>query len=59
MKAIKNYRSSIEIDKLFAHLQQVLMQHGAKQITFDYGSDGKFMVWRSMSYVRRGSVLFV
>lgn len=41
MKAIRNYRSSIDIDKLFAHLQQVLVKHGAKQITFDYGTDGK------------------
>jgi hypothetical protein len=41
MKAIKNYRSSIEISKIFEHLQQVLVKHGAKQITFDYGTDGK------------------
>lgn len=41
MKAIKNYRSSIEISKIFEQLQQVLVKHGARQITFDYGQDGK------------------
>jgi hypothetical protein len=41
MKAIKNYRSAIAINKIFEQLQQVLVKHGAKQITFDYGQDGK------------------
>ena len=41
MKAIKNYRSTIAINKIFEQLQLVLVKHGAKQITFDYGQDGK------------------
>jgi hypothetical protein len=41
MKAIKNYRSRIAIHEIFEQLQQVLVKHGAKQITFDYGTDGK------------------
>jgi hypothetical protein len=41
MKAIKNYRSTLEINKIFEYIQQVLVMHGANQITFDYGTDGK------------------
>ena len=29
------------IDRIFAELQQTLGTHGAKQISFDYGDDGK------------------
>lgn len=39
--AIKNYTSDKPIDRIFAELQQTLGQHGAKQISFDYGDDGK------------------
>jgi hypothetical protein len=39
--AIKNYTSDIPIEKIFAELQQTLGTHGAKQISFDYGDDGK------------------
>ena len=39
--AIKNYTSDIPIERIFAELQQTLGTHGAKQISFDYGDDGK------------------
>ena len=39
--AIKNYASDKPIDRIFAELQQTLGAHGAKQISFDYGDDGK------------------
>ena len=39
--AIKNYTSDKPIDRIFAELQQTLGTHGAKQISFDYGDDGK------------------
>jgi len=39
--AIKNYASDKPIDRIFAELQQTLGTHGAKQISFDYGDDGK------------------
>ena len=39
--AIKNYTSDKPIDRIFAELQQTLATHGAKQISFDYGDDGK------------------
>ena len=39
--AIKNYTSDIPIERIFAELQQALGTHGAKQISFDYGDDGK------------------
>ncbi len=39
--AIKNYASEISIERIFAELQQTLGMHGAKQISFDYGDDGK------------------
>jgi hypothetical protein len=39
--AIKNYTSDKPIDRIFAELQQTLGTHGAKQIAFDYGDDGK------------------
>ena len=38
---IKNYTSDIPIERIFAELQQALGTHGAKQISFDYGDDGK------------------
>jgi hypothetical protein len=38
---IKNYTSDKPIEKIFAELQQTLGMHGAKQISFDYGDDGK------------------
>lgn len=38
---IKNYTSDKPIDRIFAELQQTLGTHGAKQISFDYGDDGK------------------
>ncbi len=40
-KAIKNYTSDKPIDRIFAELQQTLAAHGAKQIAYDYGDDGK------------------
>ena len=39
--AIKNYTSDKPIDRIFAELQQTLGSHGAKQISYDYGDDGK------------------
>jgi hypothetical protein len=39
--AIKNYASDKSIDSIFAELQQTLATHGAKQISYDYGDDGK------------------
>ena len=39
--AIKNYASEIPVERIFAELQQTLATHGAKQISFDYGDDGK------------------
>lgn len=39
--AIKNYASEKPIKRIFAELQQTLGTHGAKQISFDYGDDGK------------------
>jgi hypothetical protein len=39
--AIKNYTSDKPIDRIFAELQQTLGMHGAKQISYDYGDDGK------------------
>lgn len=39
--AIKNYTSDIPVEKIFTELQQALGTHGAKQISFDYGDDGK------------------
>ena len=39
--AIKNYTSDKPIDSIFAELQQTLATHGAKQISYDYGDDGK------------------
>ena len=38
---IKNYTSDKPIERIFAELQQTLGTHGAKQISFDYGDDGK------------------
>jgi hypothetical protein len=39
--AIKNYTSDKSLEKIFAELQQTLAVHGAKQISYDYGDDGK------------------
>jgi hypothetical protein len=39
--AIKNYTSEKSVEKIFTELQQTLGTHGAKQISFDYGDDGK------------------
>lgn len=39
--AIKNYTSDKAFDRIFTELQQSLGKHGAKQISFDYGDDGK------------------
>jgi hypothetical protein len=41
MKAVKNYTSTIPINRIFDGLQKVLSEHGAKQIIFEYGEDGK------------------
>jgi hypothetical protein len=41
MQPIKNYTSEKPIEKIFAELQQTLAAHGAKQLSFDYGDDGK------------------
>src|SRR5437867_214674 len=39
--ALKNAYSSMPINNIFANLQKTLVAHGAKQIVFDYGDDGK------------------
>jgi len=39
--AIKNYTSDIPINRIFPRIQDSLAQHGARQITFDYGDEGK------------------
>ena len=39
--AIKNYASEKSLDAIFAELQKALGSHGAKQISYDYGDDGK------------------
>ncbi len=39
--ALKSAYSDISIDKIFAELQKTLGQHGAKQISYDYGDDGR------------------
>ena len=39
--AIKNYTSDKPIDSIFTELQQTLVQHGARQISFDYGDNAK------------------
>jgi len=39
--ALKNAYSKINISDLFGNLQKTLVKHGARQITFDYGADGK------------------
>ena len=38
---INNYTSDKPIERIFAELQQTLGQHGAKQIAYDYGDDGR------------------
>ncbi len=39
--AVKNYSSSIPINRIFDKLQKTLVEHGARHIVFDYGDDGK------------------
>jgi hypothetical protein len=39
--AIKNYTSDIPINRIFQRIQDSLAQHGARQISFDYGNNGK------------------
>ena len=39
--AIKNYASEKSVDAIFAELQKALGSHGTKQISYDYGDDGK------------------
>lgn len=39
--ALKNAYSDTNIDKIFAELQRTLGQHGAKQISYDYGDNGR------------------
>ena len=39
--AIRNYTSDIPINRIFQRIQDSLAQHGARQISFDYGDDGK------------------
>jgi hypothetical protein len=39
--AIKNYTSDIPINRIFQRIQDSLAQHGARQISFDYGDTGK------------------
>ena len=41
MNAIKNYSSNIPINRIFERIQKTLSSHGARQIIFDYGNDGK------------------
>jgi len=41
MKAIKNYSSTIPINRIFDGIQKVLVEHGARQVVFEYGKDGK------------------
>ncbi len=39
--ALKNTYSHKPINRIFTDLQEVLANHGAKKIMFDYGNDGK------------------
>jgi hypothetical protein len=39
--AIKNYTSDIPVNRIFQRIQDNLAQHSARQISFDYGDDGK------------------
>jgi hypothetical protein len=41
MKPVKNYTSTIPINRIFDGIQKVLVEHGARQVAFDYGEDGK------------------
>lgn len=41
MKAIRNYTSDMPINRIFDGIQKTLAENGARQITFDYGDDGK------------------
>jgi hypothetical protein len=39
--ALKNAYSAKPIDKIFSDLQQNLVKHGARQIVYEYGDDGR------------------
>jgi len=39
--ALKNAYSKMPINRIFDRLQKTLAEHGAKQILFEYGDDGK------------------
>jgi len=38
---LKNYTSGMAINRIFDGIQKMLVEHGAKQITFDYSDDGR------------------
>jgi hypothetical protein len=38
---LKNYRSEMPVSRIFESLTKLLVSHGARQITFDYDSDGR------------------
>jgi hypothetical protein len=52
--AIKNYTSAIPINRIFDQLQRILASHGARQIRFDYGEDGKIDGLTFMVPIRNG-----
>jgi uncharacterized protein YceK len=54
--ALNNAYSEISIDKIFTDLQRTLVQHGAKQISFDYGDDGQI---HSVQFVIKGAGRFI
>ena len=54
--AIKNYTADIDINKIFAELQNTLGKHGAKQISFDYDNDGRI---QSVQFVIKANDRFI
>ena len=38
---LKNYRSGMPIQRIFESLSQMLVAHGARRITYEYGADGR------------------
>jgi len=54
--AIKNYAADIDINKIFAELQNTLGKHGAKQISFDYDNDGRI---QSVQFVIKANDRFI
>ena len=54
--AIKNYTADIDINKIFAALQETLGKHGAKQISFDYDNDGRI---QSVQFVIKANDRFI